>query len=113
MLLRDHVESAKSENPGFFSNWLVFPTRWCQVRFWSMDAHLRSAIVFKGASKTIQNELLDSILQVCKGQIPDEVKNFEYLVIKNDETTDVFCKTEQILFWDTLLMQNPINAFGD
>ena len=54
---------------------------------------MRAATVFKRSLKTISNDLLNSILQVCKDQIRDDVQNVEYLVITSDETTDVFCKT--------------------
>ena len=100
--LRGHDNSAKSENPGIFLGLVNFS---CSLDS-SLDAHLRSATAFKGTSKTIPNELQDSILQVRKGQIRDEVKNSEYLVIISDETTDFFCKTQQII-----VLQNPLNTF--
>ena len=34
-----------------------------------------TATIFEGTSKTLRNELVDSILHVCKDQIRDEVKN--------------------------------------
>ena len=107
--LRGHDESAESENPGGFQELVNFS---CSLDS-SLDAHLRSTTVFKGTSKAIQNELLDSSLQICKDQIRNEVKNSEYLAIISDKTTDVFVKQSSSLFCDTLLMQNPLNAFGD
>ena len=53
--------------------------------------------VFKGTSKTIQNELLESILNVCKIKIVNEVQNAEYLAVMCDETTDVFDKIQMVI----------------
>ena len=53
--LRGHNKSAESENQGVFLKFL------CPLGT-SLDAHLRSATVFKSTSRTIQNELLVGIL---------------------------------------------------
>ena len=38
----------------------------------------RKSTVFKGTSKTIQNELLDCILEVCRDEIRAEIKPVSY-----------------------------------
>ena len=88
--LRGHYESAESENLGAFLGLVNFS---CSLNS-SLNAHLKSTTVIKGTSKTIQNELLDSILQVCKDQIREEAVNSEYLAIISDETTDILCKAQ-------------------
>lgn len=40
-------------------------------------------------SKTIQNELLKSMLSVCQKEISLEIKKADYLAIMADETTDI------------------------
>lgn len=45
--------------------------------------------VFKGVSNTIQNELLQCMLDVCHSEISNEIKNSNYLAVIADETTDV------------------------
>ena len=63
---RGHDESAESENSVIFLGLVNFS---CSLDA-SLDAHLRSTFVFEDTLKTIQNELLDSILQVCKESNP-------------------------------------------
>ena len=60
LALRGHDETRDSKNPGIFIGLVDFTA--------SLDAamqdHLSSATVFKGTSKTIQNELLDCMYSV-------------------------------------------------
>jgi hypothetical protein len=44
--------------------------------------------VFSGLSKTIQNELLESILAVTQTLIKKEIDESDYIAIQADETTD-------------------------
>ena len=69
--LRGHDESTSSKNPGVFRGLLDLV---CENDL-NLQTHLNSATVFKGTSKTIQNELLESILNVCKTKIVNEVQN--------------------------------------
>ncbi|KAJ3662308.1 hypothetical protein Zmor_006663 [Zophobas morio] len=56
------VGSRESQNPGIFRGLIDFTAE--------LDAglsdHLKEATVFKGTSKTVQNELLDAINPSCK-----------------------------------------------
>ena len=60
--LRGHDESTSSKNPGVFRGLVDFA---CNLDF-SLDAHMKNATVFKGTSKSIQNELLEAMLEICK-----------------------------------------------
>ncbi|KAJ1176306.1 hypothetical protein NDU88_001588 [Pleurodeles waltl] len=62
-----------------------------------MEAHLKSATVFKGTSKTIQNELLDCMLEVTKETIVQQLRSTDYVAIQADDTTDVSTKTQSVL----------------
>lgn len=88
--LRGHDESTESENPGVFRGLLDFVACLDNV----VREHLESSNVFKGTSKTIQNEILDAMLTVAHAFIKDEVKKTEYLAIQADETTDISCTTQ-------------------
>ena len=54
--LRGHDESTSSKNPGVFRGLLDLLV--CENDL-NLQTHLNSAAVFKGTSKTIQNELLE------------------------------------------------------
>ncbi|XP_056089373.1 zinc finger MYM-type protein 1-like [Rhinichthys klamathensis goyatoka] len=85
LALRGHDETEASENPGIFRGLVNFAS--------SLDAalkeHLEGATVFRGTSKTIQNELLDCMLTVVKEYIHEEVTAADYIAIQADETSDV------------------------
>lgn len=57
------------------------------------EEHLRTAAVFKGTSKTVQNELLDCMASVIRERIVEEVKSARFVAIQPDETTDVSTQT--------------------
>lgn len=56
-----------------------------------MKEHLESPTnkTFKGTSKTIQNELLQCMLDVCRDEIKLEIERATFLAVICDETTDV------------------------
>lgn len=85
LALRGHDETEASENPGIFRGLVNFAS--------SLDAalkqHLEGATVFRGTSKTIQNELLDCMLTVVKEYIHEEVTAADYIAIQADKTSDV------------------------
>lgn len=65
LALRGHDESENSDNPGIFRGLVDVVA--------SLDSalkeHLESATVFKGTSKTVQNELLDCMLAVVREKL--------------------------------------------
>lgn len=65
MALRGHDESERSVNPGIFCGLEDFVA--------SLDGalkeYLENATVFKGTSKTVQNEFLECVLSVAREQI--------------------------------------------
>ena len=50
--------------------------------------HLETSIVFKGVSKTIQNEILDCLLQIYHDEIKKDIKFFfaEFKPVTNKVT---------------------------
>ena len=62
LALRGHDETEDSDNPGIFRGLINFTAALDSA----LSQHLESATVFKGTSKTIQNELLDISLKQLK-----------------------------------------------
>ena len=85
LALRGHDQSDASENPGIFRGLIDLMASIDRV----LEVHLENATVFKGTSKTVQNELLDCMLSVLRDCILEEVKQADYITIQSDETTDV------------------------
>jgi hypothetical protein len=84
--LRGHDEKTDSNNPGIFNGLINLMSE--------IDVVLKSHIdkskntVFSGLSKTIQNEILESILAVTQTLIKKEIDESDYIAIQADETTD-------------------------
>lgn len=85
LALRGHDETDSSSNPGVFRGLVDLVASLDSV----MHEHLQNATVFKGTSKTIQNELLDCMFDVMQGHIVNDLKHAEFISIQADETTDV------------------------
>ena len=93
LALRGHDESDKSENPGIFRGLIDLMASIDR----ELEVHLENATVFKGTSKTVQNELLDCMLSVLRDCVLEEVKQADYIAIQADETTNV-CTHCQLVF---------------
>nr|CAH7745960.1 unnamed protein product [Callosobruchus chinensis] len=95
LALRGHDESEFSENQGIFKELINFTAELDNT----LKEHLRTATVFKGTPNTIQNEILESMLQVCREEICKQIEKADYLSIQCDETTDVsnYCQMVLIL----------------
>ena len=70
-----------------------------------------TATLFKGTSKTIQNEILESILENSKQQIKAEISKFNYLAVMCDETTDVFDKSQIVIVFRHEKNGEPVERF--
>jgi hypothetical protein len=66
--LRDH-ERSDSANAEIFRGLLEFAGKLQE----NLGTHFETATVFKGNSKTIQNEQLDCILEVCRAKVASEI----------------------------------------
>jgi hypothetical protein len=85
LALRGHNETEDAENPGIFLGLINFAKELDD----NLKEHIDSATVFKGTSKTIQNELLQCMLEVIREHILKEVTDAKCVAIMGDETTDV------------------------
>nr|CAH7719323.1 unnamed protein product [Callosobruchus chinensis] len=71
LALKGHDESSQSLKKGIFK---------LDARLnVTLRQHLRNAIVFKGASKAILDDILDCMLTCCKDEISTLIKKFDFL----------------------------------
>ena len=83
--LRGHDESEGSSNQGIFMGLLNYTSEIDSL----LKSHLESNSFFKGTSKTIQNELLQCMLEVSREHIFQEIEESEYISLMADETSDI------------------------
>jgi hypothetical protein len=108
LALRGHDETATSANPGIFKGLINFTAEIDNI----FKQHLSSEKgVFLGTSKTIQNELLDSMLHVARNLIIKEVELADFVAIQADETTDVSGQDQMVLILRYTLGQKIYERF--
>ena len=106
LALRGHNERDTSDNPGIFRGLINLMA--------DLDGTLKQHIektknrVFLGLSKTIQNDLLDSIYSVCHQLICEEISSTDFIAIQADETTDV-ATLSQLVFIVRYELNGKIN----
>ena len=105
--LRGHDEKEGSNNPGVFRGLIEYT---CSLDS-SLEAHINSSKVFKGTSKTIQNELLESIIKITRDKIKEELKSVEYVSVMIDETTDNYDKTQMVIVLRYVIKGRPVERF--
>lgn len=107
LALRGHDESETSSNPGVFRALINFSAELDGA----LKSHLEKATVFKGTSKTIQNELLQCILEVCQDEISVEIKKGDYVSVIADETTDISCTFQMSIIFRYIVNGKPVERF--
>lgn len=105
--LRGHDEKTSSKNQGVFRGILDL----CTDLDSSLRDHFEKSTVFKGTSKTIQNDLLDSILSVCRNKIVNEIEQSEFISIIVDETTDISNIFQLVLIIRYEVQGRPVERF--
>ena len=93
MPLRGHDETTHSKNPDVFFGLIDFA---CNLDP-SLRKHMDSNAAFKGTSKTIQNEILNSIMFICQDHIKNENLKFYFLTIITDKATDMQDKSPMVI----------------
>ncbi|KAJ3620532.1 hypothetical protein MTP99_004473 [Tenebrio molitor] len=91
--LPGHSEKEDSKNSGLFLK-IVDYTRKLDAAF---NSHMQEPHLFKGTSKTVQNELLQCMLDVCRQHITDEIRKSSFLSLMADDTTDVSSQAQTVL----------------
>jgi hypothetical protein len=102
LALRGHDEKEDSHNRGFFRELLDFTSDIDYI----MNEHLKTASIFKGTSKTIQNEILDSMFAVCQTEIRNQINEADFLPIQCDETTDVTSHCQMVVVFRYIFQCN-------
>eukprot|EP00795_Rhopilema_esculentum_P017770 gene17770-9443_t len=107
LALRGHDETSDSDNPGVFLGLVDFAAALDSV----LSKHLETATVFKGTSKTVQNELLDIMLNICKDVIKQEIKEADFLAVVSDDTTDVSNKSQNVVVFRYIKDKTVVERF--
>ncbi|KAK4882666.1 hypothetical protein RN001_005985 [Aquatica leii] len=107
LALRGHDESESSSNPGVFRGLINFSAELDSA----LKSHLDKSTVFKGTSKTIQNELLQCMLEVSQEQISKEIKEAEFLAVIADETSDIACIYQIVIVYRYIVNGKPVERF--
>ena len=87
------MKKKESLNPGCFRSLLSFAGTLNK----DVSDHLENSTVFKGNSATIQNEILECVLQVYKNKVIAEVSEAPFIAVIADETTDVSVQNQLTL----------------
>ncbi|XP_075232954.1 zinc finger MYM-type protein 1-like isoform X2 [Lycorma delicatula] len=91
--LHVHDEKDDSVNPWVFRGLVNFASKLDS----DLKNHLEASEVFKGVSETIQNEILDCLLQIYHEEIRTEIRKASFVAIMADDTTDVSEHTQMVL----------------
>ncbi|VVC34062.1 Ribonuclease H-like domain,Domain of unknown function DUF4371 [Cinara cedri] len=124
LALRGRDEKSNSENPGVFRGLINFSSELDSV----LKCHIGNSSVFKGLSKSIQNDLLEyclaglsksiqndlleCCLAVCQQRIKNEIKQAEYISVMADKTTDVSAQFQLSIIFRYLISDGtPVERF--
>ena len=91
--LRGPDEKDDSFNPGIFRGLISFASKLHP----DFKNHLETSTVFKGVSKTIQNEILDCLLQIYHEEIRTEIRKASFVAVMADDPTDVSVHTRTVI----------------
>jgi hypothetical protein len=90
LAFRGHNEKEDSSNRGNYRELAEFMSSYGS----KFEEFLKSSSVFSGMSKTIQNELIESVNYYIIRQIESEIQNSVCFSWQIDETTDLSCRSQ-------------------
>lgn len=93
LALRGHDEKTSSENPGIYVGLVNLAAELDSV----LSIHMKESTVFKGTSKSIQNDLLDAMLEVYKVELVKDIKTANFIALEADETTDTSNQQQMVV----------------
>lgn len=105
--LRGHDEKECSLNRGVFLDLIKYTASIDSI----LREHLDTATVAKGTSKTIQNDVLDSIYHIYLQHLFTEIVDAEFLSIQSDETTDITCLSQLVVIFRFTKFGMPVERF--
>ncbi|CAH2000627.1 unnamed protein product [Acanthoscelides obtectus] len=107
LALRGHDEKENSENRGIFKELVNFSAELDN----ELKVDIQSAKLFKGTSKTTQNELLECMLDVYYEEVKKKIANSPFVAVIADETTDVACEFHLVIIFRYLCKGQPVERF--
>lgn len=108
---RGHDESDESLNRGNFKELVNFVSKFDTHLKDFLDKDSDSRSVFSGTSKTIQNELIDSIAFILNKKIENEIENSLFFSWQIDETTDISCHSQLSVIFRYVHNGQPVERF--
>lgn len=93
LALRGHDEKQSSDNPCIYVGLINFAAELDSI----LGIHIKESKAFKGTSKTIQNELLDAMLEIYRIELLKEIKFANFVALEADETTDALISSKWLL----------------
>ena len=76
-----------------------------------LNQHLESATVFKGTSRTVQNELLDSMFTTLQCTIQKEIEQADFVAVVADDTTDVSNHLQNVVVFRYIVSGKVVESF--
>lgn len=104
---RGNQEESASFNQGNYKDLLDLLAKYDET----LKTHLESDPIFKGRSKTIQNDLIQSLSTSVLSTISDELKTANFVAIGVDETTDISCNTQFALTVRYVVKSSVVERF--
>lgn len=106
LAFRGHVETEDSINRGNYKELLMLWGKYDS----KFDTFLNGS-VFSGTSKTIQNELIDSVAYIIKENISKEIESVSFFAWEIDETTDITCTSQLSIVFRYVKDGNVVERF--
>ncbi|XP_060846366.1 zinc finger MYM-type protein 1-like [Rhopalosiphum padi] len=107
LAFRGHREHDESLNKG---NYLELLDLLAQEEHLLKD-HFLSSSIFKGTSKIIQNDLIESVTTILNSKIFKEIQTANYISIQADETTDVSCRSQMSIIFRYVIEEKIVERF--
>ena len=76
-----------------------------------LNQHLESSTVFKGTSRTVQNELLDSMFTALQCTIQKEIEQADFVAVIADDKTDVSNHLQNVVVFRYIVSGKVVEKF--
>ena len=107
LTLRGHDETLTSDDPGVFLGSVNFTAALDSV----LNQHLESGTIFKGTSRTVQNELLDNMFTTLQCTIQKEIEQADFVAVVADDTTDVSNHLQNVVVFRYIVSGKVVERF--
>lgn len=76
-----------------------------------LKEHFLSSSIFKGTSKILQNDLIESVTTILNSKIYKEIQTANYISIQADETTDVSCRSQMSIIFRYVIEEKIVDRY--